>query len=187
MNKLLKNVGVGVLVLVVAGVGMYLGMSFKTMQASQDSEFLQSAGPTSQLQVGTMFPDLELMTADSGKVRTGDMIAGDGSVFLFMEVGCPPCETMTQKWQELINSGAIAEDQVIGVSFEEPQYVQTYAKKRGLTFPIYADTGMVFMRNYGVAEFPLVVVVGKTGGVKMFTFDARVSFEVDELKRQMSM
>lgn len=186
MNKILKNVGVGVLVLVVAAVGMYLGMSFKTMRASQDSEFLQSAGPTSKLQVGTAFPELDLMTADSAQVRTGDMIAGDGSVFLFMEVGCPPCETMTQKWQELINAGAIAKDQVVGVSFEEPQYVQTYAKKRGLTFPIYADTAMVFMRNYGVAEFPLAVVVGKSGEIKMYTFDARVSFEVDELKKQMS-
>lgn len=186
MNKLFRNVGVGVLVLVIAAAGMYLGMSVKSMQASQDSEFLQNSGPTSQLQVGTTFPDLELVTADSGTVRTAEMIAGDGSVFLFMEVGCPPCETMTQKWQELINSGEIAEEQVIGVSFEELKYVQTYAKKRGLTFPIYADTGMVFMRNYGVAEFPLVVVVGKSGDVKMYTYDARVSFDPDELKKQMS-
>ena len=186
MNKLVKNVGVGILVLVIAAAGMYLGMSVKSMQASQDSEFLQHSGPTSKLQVGTTFPDLELITSDSGTVRTSEMIDQDGSVFVFMEVGCPPCETMTQKWQELINSGEIAEDQVIGVSFEELKYVQTYAKKRGLTFPIYADTGMVFMRNYGVAEFPLAVVVGKAGDVKMYTFDARVSFDADELKKQMA-
>lgn len=185
MNKLLKNIGVGLLVLVVAAAGMYLGMSVKSMQASQDSEFLRESGPTSLLQVGTRFPDLELVTSDSGTIRTSEMTARDGSVFVFMEVGCPPCETMTQKWQELINSGEIARDQVIGISFEELTYVQTYAKKRGLTFPIYADTGMVFMRNYGVAEFPLVVVVGRTGDVKMYTYDARVSFDADELKKQM--
>lgn len=186
MKKLIKNAGVGVLIVAVAAVGMYLGLSFKSMRASQGGEFLQNAGPSSQLQVGAAFPDLELMTADSGKVRTGDMIANDGSVFIFMETGCPPCETMTQKWQDLINSGSIAANQVVGVSFEDPQHVQTYAKKRGLTFPIYADTGMVFLRDYGVTDYPLVVVVGKSGAVKMYTFDARVSFVVDELNKQMS-
>lgn len=166
---------------------MYLGMSFRSMQASQQGgEFIQSEGPSSKLQVGSAFPDLELITADSGRVRTGDFVRNDGSVFIFMETGCPPCETMTQKWQDLINEGEITRDQVVGISFEAPAHVATYAKKRNLTFPIYADTGMVFLRDYGVMDYPLVVVVGKSGAIKMYTFDARVSFVADELKTQMA-
>ncbi|MGB5106453.1 MAG: TlpA disulfide reductase family protein [Candidatus Zixiibacteriota bacterium] len=185
-KKILKNVGVGLLIILVAGVGMYLGMSYRSMQASQSSEYVQGEGPSSKLQVGSLFPDLELMTADSGRVRTGDFVANDGSVFIFMETGCPPCETMTQKWQELINSGDIAREQVVGISIEAPTHVANYAKKRGLTFPIYADTGMVFLRDYGVMEYPLVVVVGKSGAVRMYTYDARVSFVADALKKQMA-
>ena len=185
-KKILKNIGVGFLILLVAGVGVYLGMSFRSMQASQSGEFLQSEGPSSKLQVGSVFPDLQLMTADSGQVRTGDFVANDGSVFIFMETGCPPCETMTQKWQDLINEGEIARDQVVGISFEAPAHVATYAKKRNLTFPIYADTGKVFLRDYGVTDYPLVVVVGRSGAIKMYTFDARVSFVADELKKQLA-
>lgn len=186
MNKLLKNVGIGFLILLIAAAGMYLGMSFRSMQASQSGEFLKAEGPTSKLQVGTEFPDLMLMRPDSTMSRTSDFIARDGSVFLFMQTDCPPCETMTQKWQALINSGDIPREQVLGVTFEPPQHVATYARKHGLTFPIYADTGLVFLKDYGVTEYPLVVVVGKSGKIKMYTFDSRMSFVADELKEQLA-
>ncbi len=182
MSKLLKNIGIGFLVLIVAAVGVYLGMSFRSMQASQNGEFLTTQGPTSKLQVGMVFPDLELMASDSGRVRTSDFVANDGSVFIFMQTDCPPCESMTAKWQTLINNGEIERDQVLGITIEPPQHVTKYAQKHGLTFPIYADTAMAFLKSYDVSDYPLVVIVGKSGKIKMYTFDSRVSFEADELK-----
>lgn len=186
MRNFLKKIGLGVGILLIAAIGVYLGMTFREMRAAQDRQFLQTAGPSSKLQVGAGFPDLELQAVESKSVRTSDLIKDNGSIFLFLEPGCPPCESMTKKWQAMIDQGEFPREQLIGVSFELPEHLQSYAKHNALTFPIYSDTASVFMRDYGVADFPLLVVVGKSGLVKMYTYDHRVSFDPQELAKQLA-
>ncbi len=186
VTNLFKNLGLGLLVLVIAAVGVYLGMTFREMRAAQDHQFLQTDGPSSKLLVGTGFPDASLLAADSSTTTTGALIRDDGSVFLFFEPGCPPCESMTRKWQALIDEGEFPRTQLVGIGFDEPQHLQSYAKHNALTFPVFSDTAALFMKEYGVAEFPLLVVVGKSGLVKMYTFDHRVSFDPKQLALQLS-
>lgn len=185
-KSILKNIGVGILVLIVAGIGVYLGMSFRTTQAMQEAEPSESQGPSSLLTLNSPFPTVNLMKHDSTMIGTPELVSQDGSVFLFLEMGCPPCETMTAKWQKLINDGKIDRNQVIGVSFEQANHVANYAIKRGLTFPIYIDTGFVFMRQYGVMEYPFVAVVGKSGLVEMTTYDSRLEFDSEEISAQLA-
>ncbi len=186
VKQLFKNLGLGVLVIMIAAIGVYLGMTFREMRASQDRQLLQSAGPSSKLLVGTGFPDIEILNGDSILVHTVDLIRDNGSIFLFLEPGCPPCESMTRKWQALIDSGEFPREQLIGIGFDLPEHLQSYARHSALTFPIYSDTASTFMRDYGVADFPLVVIVGKSGLVKAYTYDHRVSFDPKQLALQLA-
>ena len=126
------------------------------------------------------------MKSDSSWVQTPNLYENDGAVFLFMEMGCPPCVAMSQKWQQMINNGAIAKDKVVGVIFEAEQSVGSYSTKNDLTFPIYCDTGKVFLKNYDVTEYPYVVVVGKSGKVHFQTYNPRDEISPKELAAKLS-
>lgn len=186
MKRILKQAGLGALVLALAAVGVYLGMTFREMRAAQDRDFLYSQGPSSKLLVGSIFPNLELVSTAPGAIPTSRLYSGNGSIFMFLEPGCPPCESMTKKWQGLIDEGKFPRERVVGISFGEPENLEAYAKHNGLTFPIYSDTAAVFMRDFGVADFPLLVVVGKSGTIRMFTYDHRVNFDAAAIQEQLS-
>lgn len=186
MKRILKQAGLGALILALAAVGVYLGMTFREMRAAQDRDFLYSQGPSSKLLVGSTFPNLELVSTAPGAIPTARLYSDDGSIFIFLEPGCPPCESMTRKWQGLIDEGKISRERVVGVSFGEPENLAAYAKHNGLTFPIYCDTAAVFMRDFGVGDFPLVVVVGRSGTIRMFTYDHRVDFNAAAIQEQLN-
>jgi len=56
---------------------------------------------------------------------------------------------------------------VLGINVgESPGRARQYVKKKGLSYPILADTGAEAQRLYGASTLPTVVVVDKQGQIK---------------------
>ncbi len=157
-------------IVIVALAGSFLGNLFRT---NAPSTSIPEVFANVNLPLGSDFPNIPLLSEEYVDVLTGDIIGHDGAIILFMEIGCSPCEVMNGKWQEAINSGIIRNNQVIGITYNEPEYISVFHDNYNLTFPIYSDTGAVFMNRYNVVGFPYAVAVDKDKKIALTNFDAR--------------
>jgi peroxiredoxin len=182
----LKSVLVTMIIFVAAAAGIYLGMSLKGGSPGPEPvQAEQTGAPVSKLAIGTDFPDVSLFDEAGAPVSSKQVIGGQGAVVLFMELGCPPCKEMSQKWEGAIASGKALGVPLYGVTINLPVSIHPYRIKNKLTFPIYADTLNIFMDNYDVTNYPLEVVVGKSGKVTYTTFNSAEPIDLDKLKEQL--
>lgn len=168
-----------VLVLGTAFVGVKLGMGSKL--SSSNSPEHDPNVPQSKLNPGFIFPDVQLIDETGANIPSQSLIAGKGGVVMFMDLACPPCQEMTEKLQQAYAT-EMSDVTVVGITPEKPHDVLYYRKKNNLTFPIYSDTAFTFMSQYQVQNFPLFVIVGKSGQVREFTFDARLPIDADHIR-----
>ncbi len=168
-----------VLVLGTAFVGVKLGMGSK-LTGENSSEYDANA-PQSDLKPGVLFPDVALIDEASTNVQSQSLLAGTGGVVVFMDLACPPCKEMTDKLERAYVS-ELSDVKVVGISPDKPHDVLYYRKKNNLTFPVYSDTAFTFMSRHHVQNFPLLVIVGKSGEVRDFTFDARLPIDADRIR-----
>ena len=184
-KKLLQKLLTGVLIFAVAALGVYFGMASKGFFNRGGFEESGAVLSASKLIVNSKFPSVPLIAADSLQLNSDSIYSQAGAVIIFMEVGCPPCVGMTQKWQKLISEGKISKDHVAGISFDSPDAIRAYARKNGLTFPVYSDTAQVFLKTYGVDEYPLTIVVGKSGTIQSQTQDPRPEIDLEDLTKKL--
>lgn len=177
-NTLIKNALFVVLVLATAFVGVKLGMGSKGAVGEETSEF--DKPPESNLTPGVNFPDVTVLDENGGSVQTTQLLGGKGGVVMFMDLSCPPCQEMCKKLETAFAQG-LSDVPVVGITPYAPEHVMMYRHKNGVTFPMYSDTSYVFMSQYRVQNFPLLVIVGKSGVVRDFTFDARLPIDVDRI------
>ncbi len=179
MNKsMLQNVVLLLAVFVVAVAGVWLGMASRTSQSAPievEEEF------HSKLTEGTIFPDLTLVDEAGDLVQTSSLIGEQGTVVLFMELGCPPCEIVCERWQGMLDDSATGGMKVIGISTSPPRHVIGYKVEQGLRFPVYSDTTYQFVKTYEVTNFPMVVALDETGMIKWHTYDAQAEISIGEL------
>lgn len=169
-----------------AAAGVYFGLNIRN-GAPHPVEAATGSMPTSRLAAGTPFPDVTLFDEIGSPVGTSQLLDSRGGVVLFMELGCPPCQDMSAKWQAAIESGLAKGILVAGVTINLPINVRPYRLKHKLTFPIYSDSNNVFMDKYGVTNYPLEVVIGKSGTVNYTTFNSAEPIDFDKLSRWLAM
>jgi len=168
--KTIQTILFAAAVLIVGGLGIYLGSSWRNKQSHPISEG-EMATPSSALINGMAFPNVAVIAEDSSTVETVGLIGEEGAVVIFMEPGCPPCSTMTVNWQGWINEGRLTTP-VFGISSASLAGIDAYKRELGLTFPVYSDTGRIFEGTYAVYEFPLRVEVDATGVIRHQSYDA---------------
>jgi peroxiredoxin len=183
----MKSAIVTVVIFAAAAAGVYLGMSLRGggSASPQPVQAEPEGAPTSKLALGSIFPDVAVFDESGAPLNTKSLVGDHGAVLLFMELGCPPCKEMSQKWQGAIESGKAAGVPLLGVTINLPVNIRPYRMKNKLTFPIYADTLNIFMDNYDVTNYPLEVVVGKSGKVTYTTFNSAEPIDFDKLKEQL--
>ncbi len=170
-----------------AAAGVYLGMSLRgrnsvpqPVEAAQDPN-----APTTLLKTGSAFPEVQLFDESGAPASTSQLLGGKGAVVLFMELGCPPCKEMSLKWQTALASGKAKDVPLIGITVNGPVYIRPYRLKNQLTFPIYSDTLNIFMDKYNVTNYPIELVIGKSGKITYSTFDSNEPIDFDQLKKQL--
>ncbi|MEW5874777.1 MAG: redoxin domain-containing protein [Candidatus Zixiibacteriota bacterium] len=177
--KTLKTILFAAAVVIVGGLGIYLGTSWRNQQDPPIAEG-EIATPSSALINGMAFPNVAVIAEDSSSVETVGLVGERGAVVIFMEPGCPPCSTMTVNWQGWINEGRLTTP-VLGISSASLAGIDAYKRELGLTFPVYSDTGRTFERTYAVYEFPLRVEVDATGMIRYQSYDAHEPVNAERL------
>lgn len=185
-NSTLKSVLMVVIVFVVAVGGVLLGMKLRDNAGSASQATAEdSNAPMSLLKIGAAFPNVNVIDEGGTATTTGAVLGDRGGVVLFMELGCPPCKEMSEKWQKAINSGEAKDIPLYGVTINLPVNIRPYRLKHNLTFPIYSDSVNFFMDSMQVENYPLQVVVGKSGKVESFTFDSNEELDLEKIQGEL--
>jgi peroxiredoxin len=168
-----------VFALILAGLGLTLGMRLRGRTASPSLQEALVVPP--KLAPGNTFPDAPVQTEDGETRMTRALLEGKGGVVIFVDVECAPCSVMTRRYQDALDHGGLAAVPVLGISAAPLDAIRSYRAAKGLTFPVYCDATSAFAREYGVASYPLLLVVGRSLTIRSFTYDSRSPIEPDRL------
>lgn len=164
MKPILK-VAIGICIVVVAaGLGIYLGKLFQNnnaVQASQEMDVFKNLS----LLPNTHLPGVLVEDTNLNFVPCDELVPEDGAVILFVDAGCPPCSDMISQWQSAIDAGVLRNDQVIGIAYGDELNTAESRAEKNFTFAVYVDAQYDFMRQSGVDGFPLVVAVRGGGRI----------------------
>ena len=162
-----------VLALAVFGVGVagvLVGTGIRSFFSGGQTPFVISEATRSLLTVGQAFPDVEVTLADGVTRKTSELIGSEGCVFLFLDLECHPCEAMSDRWQAILESGAIEGLTVVGITNHAREAIRAYCEDHSVTFPVAEDPGRVFLHEFRVQRFPLQVVVGSSGEIRSTSY-----------------
>jgi peroxiredoxin len=118
------------------------------------------------LRAGCRAPDFNLARLENGVVRgTADLgkLLSDGPVLLaFFKTTCPVCQ-MTLPFLERVQRGRTPGSlDVFGVSQDDPETTQEFARHFALNFPMLLDTGesgYPASNAYGISHVPSLFMV----------------------------
>lgn len=165
---MLKRLGMALLVLVVAAAGLYFGAA--TRQAVSHHDEVPEP-PQSTLTEGTAFPDVPLLGEDGQTHSTHALLGEDGSVILFLSLGCSPCKEMAAEWQRYLTAGKLEERPLVAIADSQLATIRLFKENNNISFPIYADTTHAFAQRYSVDEYPLRLVVDGARTIRSHTYD----------------
>ncbi len=138
-----------------------------------------------RLLIGKPFPDVEVLDLEGEPLRTGNLIS-NGRVIIFLEPTCSYCEKMISKWRSQLESGDFREDEVAAIVPAALETARAYKRLQGIPFSVYVDTGFVFMTRFQVADFPLQLVVGRSGTIHDYNFQIERQIFPDQIHSQFS-
>lgn len=174
-----------VLVFAVGIAGVLSGNLIRSLFLDNPSGSSTMRAPRSLLKKGQVFPNVVVLTEDNVTSSTHELIGNDGAVVLFLDLECPPCTDMSVKWQQVLDESAAADLTVIGVTNHPLEIVGRYKKDHGLRFPVVADTGHTFWRDYEVNRFPLEVVIDTTRRIRSTNYNSAKPVDLRLLESQL--
>jgi len=161
--------GLGVFAVGVAGV--FVGSILRGSVGRTDAYVIPDPVATTLLKRGMAFPDAAIAGVD-GSASTTDLIGAEGAVFLFLDLECPPCATMAEKWQAVVDQGAFPGLRVVAITNQPPDEVAAFRDEHGLGFPIVQDVDGLYLTTWRVQRFPLEVIVGGDRRIRSVSYDS---------------
>lgn len=144
------GIGVVGLMLIAAGLGIYLGLDRAPVHAS----------------VGAKAMDIRGATADGSSIDTSSM-AGDVVVVNFWATWCGPCLRALPEKTSIAKEMADKGVRVVGVSGDpRREDLLDYEAGHDIGFPTIFEGAGDIMRSWGVSSFPTVVVIGRDGKIE---------------------
>jgi len=166
-----------------AVAGVVLGMRLRARPIAVEQAAL-TIPP--QLAVEHTFPNVPISDEAGRDTTTRAVLEGKGGIVILIDVECRPCSLMTTRFQKLIDDGSLEREQVIGITTVGPETIRTYKTDKQLTFPIYSDPTRAFMREYGVMNYPLRLVVDRSLTIRAATYNSNESVAVANLKQELA-
>ncbi len=117
-------------------------------------------------EIGNIAPDFTLTTAD-GKQLTLSQFRGKAVMVNFFDTTCPACEEEMPYIQGVFDTWSRDKLEIIAVTGERAQLVQSFLDTRGLTFTTLIDTNLVVKNNYSVPSFPTTFFINSDGVIKL--------------------
>ncbi len=117
-------------------------------------------------EIGNIAPDFTLTTAD-GKQLTLSQFRGKAVMVNFFDTTCPACDEEMPYIQGVFDSWPRDKLEIIAVTGERAQLVQSFLDNRGLTFPTLIDTGAVVKNMYHIPSYPTTFFINSEGVIKL--------------------
>jgi peroxiredoxin len=180
-HRTAKTFGFIVLVFCVGVAGVLVGNVLRGYFSGSRTTNVTAHVPRSLLRLGMVFPNVEVVGEKGDIRRTGDLLGSGGSVVLFLDLECPPCNDMALKWQSAVDKREVEAERVWGITFHSTEVIRTYKAENGLRFPIFTDSLQTFLRDYEVNRFPLEVIVGASGKIRSTSYDSESPIDLARL------
>lgn len=115
---------------------------------------------------GQLAPDIQLLDRSGRSVRLSDY-KGKIVVLNFWASWCPPCKAEMPHMQKLYDAYRNEEVVLLSVNMTTTESnsdaAWTFAKKKGITFPIVLDEEGAAMKAYNIRTYPTTVFVASDG------------------------
>ena len=142
--------------------------------------FLSAPAP----EVGALAPDFTLQTVKGDEISLSDL-RGQVVLINFWATWCAPCRLEMPAIQARYNRGGFA---VLAVNFDEdPEKVQGFMEKLGLSFPALLDPGGEIQNLYRVRGYPTSFFIDEKGVIQIFHIGQMDEVELDEYLVQMGV
>lgn len=178
----MRRVLLVVIGVLVATAGLYLGSMTRSLFPRPGETVMP---PGSKLAAGMIFPDVPLLGENGEMHSASDLLGTDGAVVLFLALGCAPCKTMSKIWGDHAASGQLGALRLFGVASASPEMIRLYKENNRITFPIFADSAAVFMKTWGVDEYPLRLEIDHSRVIRGQTYDPDEEPDPRELARRL--
>ncbi len=162
-----------------------LALACNTSQKSEPKMSPKVTADTTsyRLLIGKQFPDIELLDLDGNSLLTSRIFA-QGRVILFLEPTCSYCAKMIDRWRDQFEKKLMTPEEVVAIVPASVETARAYKRLQSLPFAVFVDTGFVFMNRFQVTDFPLQLVVGKSGTIHDYNFQVDRQIFADQIRRQ---
>lgn len=162
-----------VLAVIVAGyLGLRAGQGLRTRVKP-----VATPAPEFPFQVGDSLPDVSLVDAGGTTVQSDSLLAGPGTVVIFLDPNCEGCLAMLQLWQQAVTDGEIPAERIVGISRESPEANERYCQEHGLQFPVYQDVESAYLKQHGVTTYPLAVIIGTSRRIESLSDNSKADID----------
>src|SRR5262245_41742935 len=177
MANSLILVGLALVAAVIAG--LYVGRALRARTHSVVEP------PPSPFKIGEPMPDVALVDSTGAAVQTSALVQPNGAVVLFLDPDCDGCTAMSTRWEHALADGSVGVVKVFGISRAPAATTQPYRAAHRLSYPIYQDAHDVFLGQYGVASYPLEIVVGRSGTIRAVSDNSVVPIDAAAIERML--
>lgn len=120
---------------------------------------------------GKKAPPFELTGTDAKKYSLQGALARGPLLLVFFKVSCPTCQFtfpfVDRLYRQFLAAGATG-IQVWGISQDNPQNTQRFAKDWGVTFPLLIDEEPYeISQEYGLIHVPTLFLISPDGQVEL--------------------
>ncbi|HOI33210.1 MAG TPA: redoxin domain-containing protein, partial [Bacteroidales bacterium] len=139
-----------------------------------------------RLASGSRAPDFQLQNASGIKRKLSDYV-GSTVMLVFVDEGCPVCEMLFQKLEE-IQEDFEKQFQVVVLAKEENAYYSDYLRGSGYQWEVLlvSRDKILLLEDYNIRTFPELVLIDLNGNIGMAplpTEEAPMKFHLNRLLR----
>jgi peroxiredoxin len=120
------------------------------------------------LTTGREAPVFELVGIDGNKYSLNHTLTHNPILLIFFKVSCPTCQFTLPFVERLYRQIRERGGQIWGISQDNPEESQKFARKFGISFPILVDEKPYLVsRQYGVKFVPTLFLIDKGRAVRV--------------------
>jgi peroxiredoxin len=120
------------------------------------------------LSAGTKAPEFELAAMDGSKFSLQDALNQGPVLAVFFKISCPVCQYGLPYFERIYKAYGKGNVSIIGISQNGKRDTAEFAKRYGITFPIFLDDTKTFpvSNAYGLTNVPTSFWIAQDGEIE---------------------
>ncbi len=121
------------------------------------------------LSAGTMAPDISLPRLDGKRFLLREVLKQGPAVVAFFKISCPVCQFTMPYLERIYRAYPQGRYSLVGVSQDEDNYTEEFAREYGITFPLALDDVENYPASnaYDLTNVPTLFLIAPDGEVRL--------------------